>query len=366
MSFFNSKNKSSYKVSISLKSSSIDIQLIEINPNKKRTVLLSEQKIIILENSQDSKLYTSQYTKELSQILKNNKIQIKKIIGNNDIDINLILHSPWFTSSISSIEHKEKVEVNSNFISKKIAGFKTQTELFNLEKRVIKIQANGYELNNIDDLICENVHLNVYLSYISKNIQGTLVKVIKENISNINSISYISSPMLFTDNIKRFMIREDNVTFIYIDSEITQIGIIENDSLDYFSTFPIGKHDFLREIKFNVQTYDYDVLNQKEIKLKSPKQQEAFDNLKSKWAISVIKSLELFQKNIPSKLLIISDHKTINFFSNLLLTLIKENSKNILKNNRIINFDLSLLKDIIVYKTPEGDNELDLKLEALI
>lgn len=366
MSFFSSKNKSTYKLSVSLKSSSIDIQLIEINSNNKRSVLFLEQKVIFLENSQDPQLYTNQYTKELSQIFKINRDKIKSILKNNHVDVDFVLHSPWFTSSISVIEHKERAELNESFISKKLATFKAESNLFFLEKRIIKIQANGYDVEKINDLVCENINIYVYSSYISKNIQELLSKVIKENISKINKISYVTSPILFLDNIKRFLIKEDNVVFIYVDSEITQVGIIESDSLVYFSTFPIGKHDFLREIKFNIETYDYDLLYQKEIKLKSPKQQESFDSLKNKWSNSVKESLKLFQKNVPNKLLIISDQKTAKFFYDNLSISIKDSSDNILKNSRIINFDLSLFKDIIEYKTQTGDNELDLKLEALI
>jgi hypothetical protein len=153
---------------------------------------------------------------------------------------------------------------------------------------------------------------------------------------------------------------------MHIGGEITEIGFVEDDSLSYYSTFPIGRHDFLREVQTDIKNYDYDLLYQKEIQLKQPDHQKRFDELKVLWANYVIESLTTYKKNVPSKLLIISDTKTKDFFVTLLTDKIKNDAAGFLTHHRIINFDISLLKDIISYKTPVYGNELDLQLEALI
>jgi hypothetical protein len=366
MSFFKSKNKQTYTLSISLKSSSIDFQLMSSTSSTKKEVLLVERSVILLENSQDPVLYTSQYIKELTLLFEKNNTKIKQITQNSPLTIHFVLWAPWFTSTISSIEHKEPTTITNDFLLKKLTQVSTDKKIYNLEKRIIKIEANGYQLDRLAKTKSSNIQLSVYTSYISEQIHTLLQDNIQKYFPLSTKISYTTSPLLILDNIKRFMIREDNVIFLNIDGEITEIGIIENDSLVYFSTFPIGIHDFLRGVQDNVRTYDYDLLYQKEFQIKSKKQELQFDILKKKWGLSVIQSLELFNKHIPNKILIITNTKTKDFFTDILLTSIKENPQNIFQNNRIINFDISLLKDIIEYKTPTGENELDLKLEALI
>jgi hypothetical protein len=366
MSFFGSKNKQSFTLSISLKSSSIDLQLVSQAPSGKKEVLFVERAIIFLENSQDPALYTSECFKELNTVLDKNHAKLKQLSAGAPLRIQMILYAPWFTSSIVPIVHKEPAVIDESFLSKKLTGLKTDAQLQNLEKRIIKIQTNGYTLTELPQNKCADIYLSVYTSSISKKIHEQFLDVVKKYFPLKSGISYTTSPMLISDNIKRFMVQEDNATFLYIGGEITEVGVIEDDALSHFATFPIGKHDFLREIQTKVKTYDYDVLYQKEIQLKSKKQQEQFDKLKQNWAESVVQSLQLFNKHVPSKLLIVTDTKSKDFFTDILLTAIKQNAESMLKNNRIINFDISLLKDIISYKTPFGDSELDLKLEALM
>jgi len=162
------------------------------------------------------------------------------------------------------------------------------------------------------------------------------------------------------------MIQEDNVISIYIGGEITELNIIKDDSLVYFATFPIGKHDFLRSLNTTIKTYDYELLNQKEIQIKSKKQEMLFEKTKLDWSQSICDLLHHFNQQVPSKLLILTDAKTRPFFINLITNSISQNPESILKNHRIINFDISMFKDIISYKTPVGDNEVDLIIEALI
>jgi hypothetical protein len=368
MSFFSSKNKQTYTLVISFKSSSIDFQLISsiAGDASKKEVLLVERDILLLESSQDPEIYISQCMNELSSLFQKNQLKIQKITQGAPVKIQIILYAPWFTSKITPVTNEEPVVIDEAFLLKKLVHIQEDKNLHVLEKRIIKIQSNGYTLNDFLKTKCSNLYLNVYSSYISNHIHELFMKVIQKFLPQSKEISYITSPILILDSIKRFLIKEDNVTFLYIGGEITEVGIIEDDSLSHFATFPIGKHDFLREIQLNLKTYDYDVLYGKQIQIKSKKQQDSFDKLKQKWANFILQSLESFSKNVPSKILIITDTKTKDFFTEILLKEIQENPQSVLKNNRIINFDISLLKDIISYKTPFGESELDLKLEALI
>lgn len=366
MSFFNSKNKFSYKLSIALKSSSIDFQLIKSDSSNKKEILFIEKKVLLLQSSQDPLLYTSQYTKELSLLFDKNHIKIKQLINNEQFSVHFVLYSPWFTSSIDTVSESGPSILDEKFVSRKMEEFKINKNLKIIEQQVIKIQANGYTLEYLPGVKSNNIKLQIYSSYISEQIQELLINVIKKYFTLDTDISYTTTPLLISNSIKRFMVKEDNVIFLHVGGEITEVGIIKDDSLDHFTTFPIGIHDFLRGFQSKIKTYDYDLLYQKEIQIKSEKTKKQFENIKKTWGEGVINAFNSFKNTPPNKILIITDQKTNLFFTKILLESIKTKNQDTLQNQRIITFDISLLKDIITHKTPLGENELELKLEALI
>ena len=162
------------------------------------------------------------------------------------------------------------------------------------------------------------------------------------------------------------MVHEDNEVFIHVSGEITEVGIIEEDALVQYATFPIGIHDFLRAFNTNIPTYDDDMLYQKEISIKSKDSEALFEQTKQNWVQSLVQILTHSREHAPSKILLFGHTKTLDFFNELLGQISKDRTNLVLNNYRIIHFDISLLKDIITYKTPLGEKELDLQLEALI
>lgn len=366
MSFFSKKNKYSYKLFISLKSSSIDFQLAQINESNHREVLLVDRNIILLENSQNSEIYTNQYKAELKKMLSKNKLQIDKLVLQSDLEVCFVLYSPWFTSRIESLAPAGSVLIDQKFLDTNLHTLTHDSKLQIIEKKVIKIQANGYTLTDFIKTKSTNIKMNVYTSSIAKTIYDIFRKNVQDIFPNVESITFNTSPVLFLDRIKEFIIHEDNLVSIYVGGEITEVSIIKDDSLVYFATFPIGKHDFLRSIQDNIKTFDYDLLFQKQIKIKSEAQQKQFDEYKKKWAESMYNVFTNFDQQIPSKMLIMSDNHTKPFFTELLTNSIQKNVNSKFKNHRIINFDILSFKDIISYKTPSGEQEIDLILEALI
>lgn len=366
MSFFNSKSKSSYTISISLKSSSIDLQLVRVPDKGPREVLYVQRKIILLGNSQDPQLYTKQCVAELSSILKSSAKEIQALSQGRVENTTVTLYAPWFTSQITPISHKESVVISEKFLTAQLKDIKTPKQLVNLEKKVIRILTNGYSVTELSESKFSNISLDVYSSYISRQIYDTLNETIRTALPICKRVAYVTSPILVFNQIKSLLVHEDNVSFVYVGGEITEIGVIEDDSLSYYATFPIGKHDFLREVQGDIKTYDYDLLYQKEILIKDKSRKEKFEKLKKDWVDTVLSSLSSFKQDVPSKILIISDSKTQDFFATHMSATLKASPTGFLSQHRIINFDMSLLGDIITYKTPTHTNELDLQLEALI
>lgn len=364
MSFFNTKNKTEHKLIISLKSSSIDFQFIQ-KEGRKRTVLFLKRNIILLENSQNPELYTKQYLKELRTMLNEHRVEIQKKGNTSCVQVELILYAPWFTSKIYSITHPGPAIINKNFLESSITDIEKDTKLKIIEKRVIKIEVNGYVLNDFIKTKSTNIKIDLYSSSIAKSIYKKLEETIRTNLPVCSAFSVYSDSLLYLDRIKEYMIKEDNITHIFVGGEITEIAIIREDSLVYTATFPIGKHDFLRELQSSIKSYDYDLLYQKQIQSKSKKQEENLVSLKNNWKEALKKSLENYQKQVPSKIIVTTDQKTKQFFTDLLSETIHMDTSSVLKNHRIISFDISSLKDIITYKASIHNQEIDLILEAL-
>lgn len=366
MSLFTSKQKLTYVLSISLKSSSIDLQLIQHHENLTRTVVYLQRKIILLKNSTDSQAYTNTCILELSKLLQTSAPRISSLVKKNELSIQVVLYAPWFTSTITSIVQKESTTLTQNFLNSLLKNIKVDKKLVNLEKQVIKILVNGYKINEITNIKIKDALLDIYTSYMSEFLYTKINKTITSIFPAHNRISYVTSPSLIFEQIKRYLIQEDNVSFFYVGGEITEVGVIEDDALSFYATFPIGKHDFLREIQLNSTGYDYDLLYQNEVQLKPKIKQTKFETLKDTWAHMLLQTLLSYKKDIPTKLLLISDSKTRDFFLEMLSAQLKNNPETTSLKYRIINFDISHLKDIISYNTPTYTNELDLQLEALI
>lgn len=366
MSFFVKKNKFSYTLIISLKSSSINFQLLKEGDGIKKEIEFVSQKIIFLEKSQDPVLYLAEFKKNLTNIFETCNLQLKQIIGDSPFKIFILLYAPWFTSKIDTTFYKDEVLLNDAFVEKEIKNFDTQNNLKALERQIIKLKSNGYTITEIKDIKCCNVEVYIYSSYMALKTYDMLQEITQKYFPSVKDLKFCTSPLMSLEHIKHFMIKEDNIIFLTIGSEITEVGIIEDDALVNFSTFPIGVHDFLRMIQANVRTYDYDLLYQKQLLFKLDSQRNAFEKIKKDWVYSFIQALNSSKEHTPHKIVLLADHKLKEFFSTLLSETAKTENENF-KNYRIINFDKSILKDIITYKTTiSEEEELSLKLEALI
>jgi hypothetical protein len=322
--------------------------------------------ILFLQNSQDPKLYTDSYIKELKNIFEKNHSKIKQLLEHNPCTILFILHTPWFTSRIDSLSLKDQVILTDTFIQGELKKIANNQNLHILERCITKIQTNGYTITDIDNVKCTNVQIDAYSSFISKETYVILKNLLEQYFPESKNASCKTSPMIVVENITKYLVKEDNLVFINIGAEITEIGIIQDDALVQFATFPIGIHDFLRSIQTNIKSYDYELLYQKEITIKSLQDQIQLNTTTKLWAESLIQTLTYFNAHIPHKFLLISHPKTYDFFVKNISNTLQNSTQINLKNHRIINFDISLLKDIINYKTPTGEIELDLTLEALI
>lgn len=365
--FFNTKKEYMCNLVVALKSSSIDIQVVKVSGTaNKKEVIFSQQVPIFLENSEDAQKYTEQYFLTIKNFFKENSILLKKTAQGKINSVQFILYSPWFTSKIESLVHKENTYINEEFVKQKLKEIKNEENLKIIERRVIKLEANGYTLFDIKKIKYPEIRLTTYVSYISKELYKNITGLVEENFPETKEFYFVTSPLMVLQQIKKFMINEDNIVFLNIGEEITEIGVIQDDTLSYFVTFPKGIHDFLRVIQTNIRSYDYDVLYQKEILLKSQEQISRISEVKDLWIAYLSQSVGLFSIHVPNKLVILTHKKVENFFIDILQSSIKEGKIKGLENHRIINFDISYLKDIIEFKTPLGENSIDLVLEALI
>src|SRR5690606_26623584 len=125
MSFFSSKKDPSFLLSIAMKSSSIDVQLVKIPDMGTREVVFVQRKIILLENSNDPHAYVAQCTRELKTMLKTYSSEIQKLSQGKIKETSLVLYSPWFTSQIEHIRHDQQVAVQESFVQDQLKKIKT-------------------------------------------------------------------------------------------------------------------------------------------------------------------------------------------------------------------------------------------------
>ena len=112
--------------------------------------------------------------------------------------------------------------------------------------------------------------------------------------------------------IKELYIEENNCCFMNIGGEVTEFGIIEDDVLVKFSTFPMGIHSFSRELntftggKENVNTMNF-VGDSNVDHTKDEKIKKIIEKISAEWVSQVKNIIKEFPGEIPKKTFILNN-----------------------------------------------------------
>jgi hypothetical protein len=307
------KNKGR-KLVISLKSSSVEISVVNITEVPE--LLFSKKETLLHPEKLDPSNFKSETLTALQQLIISNLNDITaNLKGSHDAEI--IFYSPWYLPEIISEQNKgEKVSLKKFFMEKVLPP--QQNDYQQIENKITNISLNGYRITELKDIPSDDIQIDVFRSFVSKETLGQIKQILDEEIKQIKRLSFSTSLMQTYESIKELLVSEDNVTFAIISGEVTEIGIVQNDTLNYTATFPFGTHEFSRQLetfigeKGNLSTLSF---------LSEKATDENLDQIKKDkiakvtetWIAEFKSALADFNNQTPSKVLIFVNSDALDF-----------------------------------------------------
>jgi hypothetical protein len=309
------KKKSKTKLVFSLKSSSVELSVIELGEIPK--LLFYKKETLLYQKTLSPTEFISKSLTSVKKLLKENVFDITKTLQKSKT-CEVILHSPWFLPEIISKENKGKEVGLKKFFMEQVPPPK-QGDYYQLENKITNILLNGYHLTKLKDVPSSDIEINIFRSYASKKALAQIQKIIKDELRQIQKLSFSSATMEIYESLKNLFLNEDNFIYLNIGGEVTEIGIVENDVLVSTSTVPVGAHIFSRELdtfigeKGDLSTLRF--LSDKATDEKLDKiKKDKIEKIKQVWASKILESMQEHGKHLPRKMFVIANSDSVDFF----------------------------------------------------
>ncbi|USN94961.1 MAG: hypothetical protein H6791_00845 [Candidatus Nomurabacteria bacterium] len=186
-----------------------------------------------------------------------------KAVSSSVKDIHVFLSPPWYASQVKDIriEKPKKFLVTKKLIQNTIEQEAEKVEKFYkdkykefgsesiiLERKILKILANGYNVENPIGKEVSSIVLKLYFSVSPKSIVDTITNSIRSATGRHNQIFHSTG---FSNYKAISVINENDNNYLTCDigAELTEISIVTDDSISASATFPIGGEAFLSKLR---------------------------------------------------------------------------------------------------------------------
>ncbi|HBB44464.1 MAG: hypothetical protein UW27_C0001G0034 [Parcubacteria group bacterium GW2011_GWA1_44_13] len=262
--FGGQKQNEALTLLVDIGSASVGAALIKIEKGQTPQIVSSIREDISFQEVLSSARFLLAMNKALDKVLKD--LQEKTKTTGNPKHFFCTLSSPWFilkTRDLKIVKNDE-FEVTERAIEKFIDEdiLKLKDELKEtlppddvriIEKKVIHIKLNGYEIKNPYKQKTSRMEMTVTVGVSS----GKVIQSIERKINNFfhaKSVHFGAFPVAAFSAIRDIFPTENNFLFLDITGEATDVSRVENDLLTRTVSFPRGKNFFIREISARLRT----------------------------------------------------------------------------------------------------------------
>jgi len=180
-------------------------------------------------------------------------------------EIHVMLSAPWSTSHkrIIDFEKREEFKFTDKLLEQLLAKdsdpdlsrevqFSGMGDLNVFEREMMRVKLNGYPILNPVNQESRHAEVEIWSSAVSSDVKSKFI----ESINRVFSVepTFHSSIFSLYKLTKGLYPNEDNAIIIDIGGETTEIGIVKNDVLEQFATFPIGENEMLRTLGQEMNT----------------------------------------------------------------------------------------------------------------
>lgn len=161
--------------------------------------------------------------------------------------------SPWYRSHIKEISWKKdklftfKHEDFEKFVAEQTSKIQGSEDIRVIEKDITHVVVNGYEVDDPFDKKVRELNVSLYISEMDKDTFAT-IRGISTEIFPAISFVHKTHPIAMFSTIRNVFAHTPTFMFIDIGGEMTDIGIIERNTLVQTISIPYGRNNILREI----------------------------------------------------------------------------------------------------------------------
>lgn len=362
-SFFNKqKQNESLTLLVDIGSASVGAGLVIIENGKTPRIVASVRESISFQEVLSSQRFLFAMNQALDRVLKS--LQEKTKTTGAPVNIFCTLSSPWFllkTRNLSVVKEKEfeiTERILNQFIDEDIERLKDELketlppkDVRIIEKKVIHIKLNGYEIKNPYKQKTTRIELSATVGVSSSKVVQSIERKIN-NFFRAEIVHFGAFPVAAFSAIRDIFPTENNFIFIDITGEATDISCVCDDILVRTLSFPSGKNFFIREISSSMRTIHEEAttlfsmyLRGELDSIRRSQVESVIKRVKEDWLSRIEKSVTNVSDGeaLPGKIFFTSDTDVSSFFIDIL----KSAKPELLITD---GFDVQYLDQLIVEK----------------
>lgn len=263
-SFFTASENKSLVLLVDIGSGSVGGALVRIHEGNPPHILATVRRDIEFQNALSPARFLLMMNNALEGMLKDLQILTKGQGAPSQIFCTL--SSPWF---ILKTRHMRIVrgalfevseQIVAEFLDEEIARLKEDlaltlppNEVEVIEKKIITMKLNGYELKNPYGQKTSKMEIVVAIGVSSNRVVSSIKRKIGQTF-HTKSMSFVSFPLVAFSALRDIFPTEKNFLFLDITGEATDVSLVERDILLGNTLFPRGKNFFIREISTGLNT----------------------------------------------------------------------------------------------------------------
>jgi len=237
-----------------------------------------------------------------------------------------------------------------------------------IEKSIIHTKINGYTVDNIIGRKTKSLDVFLYVSAISENIEKKISDIVLEHTHiERERILMHSFPLVLFSTVRDNLEEDPDFILMNINSEITDIILINNRIIKSVESFPFGKNTIVRRLakffKVSLEIAESQLtmyMSKKVDDSTFDSMQNLLEDLEKEWSIYLEDALLTLSRDmiLPKKIYVVTNNEVSSIFIYFLKLPKTDTTSNFRKHLEIIHMNESILSRFYQnnFKTPVNES----------
>jgi len=322
-------------------SSSVGVALVKFERNKAPTVVYTIREYIPFRENSDPQKFFAHMLDALRRvnaaILKDGlpHLTFTRLGGLKIKHALYAFGSPWTVTQtkIVSIDKPEPftftkamidgiLEHEETAFEKDAISGEVKDKLSVIEKRILQIKLNGYEVTDPYGKQTKSASMSLFLSIIPKTVLDKVFEISLQTFHPKDTRIY-SFPLVSFSSVREAFPEADDFMFLYIGGELSDISFVKNGVLLETASLPLGSRFIIRRIGQAFSATDEEALSLLRLFANNHADRALKDKLDPALGRAIKEWIESFRAllketssriSIPSHLFVVTDNDFIQFF----------------------------------------------------